>query len=56
MKLENRIFYKSLFQNLNLFNPNKTEIFEGSFFLEGGGGSICSPPLHFSRRTNLISI
>ena len=34
-------------------NPNKAGFFESSFSGGGGGGSIL-PPLHISRRTNLL--
>ena len=34
-----------------ILNPNKAELFEGTFFWEGP-----PPPLHISRRTHVISI
>ena len=51
---------------VKMLNPNKVRLFEGSFSGVGGwggggsgdvrGGGRFDPPLHISRRTNLVSI
>ena len=60
------VFKQTSGENLNVsiysllippnINPNKSRLFEASFFLWKEGGGFDPLPFHISERTNLISI